>query len=141
MKKRKIAVYIRVAYKEQLNENINYQKQLIEKYLKMQKNYTVIGYYIDDGYSGLNLRRPMLEKMLEEVKKGNVNEILVSNYSRISRNILELDNFVSKNLVSQNIKLISVEDNSNYYDMEQRTRGNLEKEIKKAKRRNKNMVR
>jgi len=73
MKKRKIAVYIRVALKEELNGGINLQKQLIDSYLEKQKDYTIIGYYIDDGYSGLNLKRPMLEKMLQEIEKGKVN--------------------------------------------------------------------
>jgi len=134
MKKRKIAVYIRVALKEELNGGINLQKQLIDSYLEKQKDYTIIGYYIDDGYSGLNLKRPMLEKMLQEIEKGKVNEILVSDYSRISRDILQLDNFVSRNLTPKNIKLISIQDNSNYYDTQKIIRGNIEKEIKTLKK-------
>lgn len=104
-KKIKVAGYIRVGNKEQLNETKNIQKQLIENYVTKKENYTITDYYIDDGYSGLNLKRPMLEKMVGEIKKGNINEILVSDYARISRNILELDDFVSKYLIPRNIKL------------------------------------
>ena len=76
----------------------------------------------------------MLEKMLQEIEKGKVNEILVSDYSRISRDILQLDNFVSRNLTPKNIKLISIQDNSNYYDTQKIIRGNIEKEIKTLKK-------
>lgn len=122
-KKIKVVGYIRVGNKEQLDEIENLQKQLIENYVAKKENYTITNYYIDDGYSGINLKRPMLEKMIGEIKKGNINEILVSDYARISRNILELDDFVSKYLIPRNIKLISVREDNDFY--------NMQKEIKK----------
>ena len=74
----KVAVYIRVGNKNQVDETKNLQKNIIEEYLEKKRNYTITGYYIDDGYSGLNLKRPMLEKMLLQIEKGNIKEILVS---------------------------------------------------------------
>ncbi len=121
-KKIKVVGYIRVGNKEQLDAIENLQKQLIENYVAKKENYTITDYYIDDVYSGLNLKRPMLEKMVGEIKKGNINEILVSDYSRISRNILELDDFVSKYLIPRNIKLISVRENNDF--------SNIQKEMK-----------
>lgn len=121
-KKVKVVGYIRVGNKEQLDAIENLQKQLIENYVAKKENYAITNYYIDDGYSGLNLKRPMLEKMVGEIKKGNINEILVSDYARISRNILELDDFVSKYLIPRNIKLISVREDNDFY--------NIQKEMK-----------
>ena len=121
-KKIKVVGYIRVGNKEQLDAIENLQKQLIENYVAKKENYAITNYYIDDGYSGLNLKRPMLEKMVGEIKKGNINEILVSDYARISRNILELDDFVSKYLIPRNIKLISVRENNDF--------SNIQKEMK-----------
>lgn len=125
----KVAVYIRVGNKNQVDETKNLQKNIIEEYLEKKRNYTITGYYIDDGYSGLNLKRPMLEKMLLQIEKGNIKEILVSDYSRISRNILELDNFVSNCLLPRNVKLTSVRNNNDFYNMQKKIKNDFLKKI------------
>lgn len=125
----KVAIYIRVGNKNQIDETKNLQKKIIEEYLKKEKNYVITGYYIDVGYSGLNLKRPMLEKMLLEIEKGNIKEILVSDYSRISRNILELDNFVSDYLLPRNVKLTSVREDNDFYNIQKKIRNDFLKKI------------
>lgn len=114
----KVAIYIRVGRKEQLDIGKKLQKQLIENYLEKERNYRITGYYIDDGYSGLNFKRPMFQKMLEEIERGNIDRILVSDFARISRNIIELDNFVNKILIPRNIKLTSIRDNNDFYHIQ-----------------------
>lgn len=114
----KVAIYIRVGRKEQLDVGKNLQKQLIENYLEKERNYRITGYYIDEGYSGLNFKRPMFQKMLEEIERGNIDRILVSDFSRISRNIIELDNFVYKSLIPRNIKLTSIRDNDDFHNIQ-----------------------
>ena len=125
MLKWKVGVYLRLSNddKDKSESNsITNQRNLINLFIKKEKDIKIKDYYIDDGYSGLNLKRPMLEKMVGEIKKGNINEILVSDYARISRNILELDDFVSKYLIPRNIKLISVREDNDFY--------NIQKEMK-----------
>lgn len=116
--KRRVAVYIRVGNKEQLDEQKNAQKELIEDYLKTKKESIITNYYIDEGYSGTNLKRPMLQKMIRDIEQGNVDIIAVSDYSRISRNIRDISNLVEKHLTPKNIKLISIRDNNDFYSVQ-----------------------
>ena len=44
---------------------------------------------VDDGYSGTNLERPGMQRLLQLVDAGEVGTIIVRDLSRFSRNYLE----------------------------------------------------
>lgn len=48
----------------------------------------------DLGYSGKNLNRPDFEKMMQKVRSGQINKILVYKLDRISRNISDFSNLL-----------------------------------------------
>ena len=54
----KVAAYLRLSKEEYSNEkesnSITNQKLIIDNYLKEHREYKLIDYYIDDGYSGTN---------------------------------------------------------------------------------------
>ena len=93
----KVAAYLRLSKEEYSNEkesnSITNQKLIIDNYLKEHREYKLIDYYIDDGYSGTNFDRPEFQRMLEDIKNKLIeiiNEKL--NLSNITR--LELENKV-----------------------------------------------
>ena len=106
----KVAAYIRLSKEEYSNEkesnSITNQKLIIDNYLKEHREYKLVDYYIDDGYSGTNFDRPEFQRMLEDIKNKLIeiiNEKL--NLSNITR--LELENkvkciYIDKN---KNIKI------------------------------------
>lgn len=57
----KVAAYLRLSKEEYSNEkesnSITNQKLIIDNYLKEHREYKLIDYYIDDGYSGTNFDR------------------------------------------------------------------------------------
>lgn len=116
----KVAIYIRVGNKDQLNIATENQKCVIEEYLKKKGDCHITDYYIDNGYSGMNFKRPMFEKMCNDIKKNIVNTIAVYDYSRISRNMVDLFEFYDHHLKSRNIKLISVLDDNDFNGMRNR---------------------
>lgn len=63
----KVAVYLRLSKEEYSNEkesnSIANQKLIIDNYLKEHREYKLIDYYIDDGYSGTNFDSISYEKM------------------------------------------------------------------------------
>ena len=63
----KVAVYLRLSKEEYSNEkesnSITNQKLIIDNYLKEHREYKLIDYYIDDGYSGTNFDSISYEKM------------------------------------------------------------------------------
>ena len=93
----KVAAYLRLSKEKYSNEkesnSIANQKLIIDNYLKEHREYKLVDYYIDDGYSGTNFDRPEFQRMLEDIKNKLIeiiNEKL--NLSNITR--LELENKV-----------------------------------------------
>ena len=50
--------------------------------------------YSDKGYSGKNLDRPDFERLMEDIKKGIINRVIVYKLDRISRSILDFSSLV-----------------------------------------------
>ena len=101
----KVAAYHRLSKEEYSNEkesnSITNQKLIIDNYLKEHREYKLVDYYIDDGYSGTNFDRPEFQRMLEDIKNKLIeiiNEKL--NLSNITR--LELKNKVKCIYIDKN---------------------------------------
>ncbi len=80
------AIYIRVSTDAQREEgySIDAQKEMLTAYCvsKAIKNYE---YYIDGGFSGSNIERPELKRLIEDVKEGKIGCVLVYKLDRLSR--------------------------------------------------------
>jgi len=88
-------IYIRVSTEEQAKEgfSINAQKEKLKQYV-FARGWDIYSFYIDDGISGKNLQdRPEVLRLLEDVKAGKVNNVLVYKIDRLTRstkNLIEL---------------------------------------------------
>lgn len=90
----KICFYIRVSTEEQarnLEGSIkNQTDRLYEavKFKNLSNNFgEVVSVFIDRAKSGKDTNRPELQKMIFEISQGNINLVMVSEISRISRNM------------------------------------------------------
>ena len=122
MQKYKVGAYLRLSKEEFSNEkesnSITNQKLIIDNYLKEHKEYKLVDYYIDDGYSGTNFNRPEFQRMLEDIKNKKIDVIIIKDLSRLGRNYIETGNFIEVIFPAMGVSLISVNDNSkiNYLD-------------------------
>ena len=86
MQNKKAAIYIRVSTDAQREEgySIEAQKEMLTAYCisKGIKNYE---YYTDGGFSGSNLDRPELKKLISDVADGKIGCVLVYKLDRLSR--------------------------------------------------------
>ena len=80
-----VAIYTRVSTEDQAKEGFSLDAQLdkLRSYCKA-RDWIIGGEYIDDGYSGRNVKRPAYTKMMEEMDNWNV--LLVIKMDRIHRN-------------------------------------------------------
>ncbi len=107
----KIGIYIRVSTEEQaqvVEGSLQSQQHRMRgfadmKNLQDEKWGKIVETYIDDGYSAKNTNRPAYQRMMREIRAGRINLILVTDISRLSRNILdfcvllkELDKYKAK---------------------------------------------
>jgi len=83
---KKVGIYIRVSTQEQAEEgySIQAQKERLINYCKA-KDWNIVGIYTDAGYSGSNLDRPGIQKLIEDIKIDKMNIVLVYKLDRLSR--------------------------------------------------------
>ena len=81
----KAAIYTRVSTEDQAKEGFSLDAQLekLRSYCKA-RDWQIGGEYIDDGYSGRNVKRPAYNRMMDELDKWDT--ILVIKMDRIHRN-------------------------------------------------------
>ena len=89
----KIALYIRNSDQKQDTEEgtVKNQEQRLREFVKL-KNLSgnfgkVVGVYTDRSLSGKNMLRPAVQRLMGDVESGKINLILMSELSRISRNM------------------------------------------------------
>lgn len=86
------AIYCRVSTEEQATEgfSIHAQKDKLTKYAE-SNDWDIVDYYVDDGISGKNLNeRPEVSRLIEDVKKGRINNVLIYKLDRLTRSVKDL---------------------------------------------------
>ncbi|HOW87305.1 MAG TPA: recombinase family protein [Candidatus Omnitrophota bacterium] len=83
--KRIVAVYCRVSTEIQRErETINTQKKRLGDFCERQ-GFNPFEQYVDDGFSGGDLDRPEMTRLLNDIRNGKVGTVLVTEPSRLSR--------------------------------------------------------
>src|SRR5216683_8228726 len=89
------AVYTRKSTEEGLNQEFNSleaQREGAEAYIASQRQLgwiLVPERYDDGGYTGGNLERPALQKLLSDVEQGKIDAVTVYKVDRLSRSLLD----------------------------------------------------
>lgn len=82
----KSAIYTRVSTEEQRDYGYSIDGQIreLKDYCK-RKNYDIVDIYNDAGFSGKNMNRPQLERLLDDMKKGFIDVIVAIKVDRLTR--------------------------------------------------------
>lgn len=85
------AIYIRVSTEEQAAEgySVSAQKQKLQAFC-LSQDWEIAGFYADEGISAKDTNRPELQKMLEDIKAGLVDCVLVYRLDRLTRSVFDL---------------------------------------------------
>lgn len=67
--------------------------------------------YSDLGKTGTNFERPGFERLMNDIREGQINCILVKDFSRFGRNYIETGDYLEKILPFMKVRFISVCDN------------------------------
>lgn len=92
----KTGIYLRVSTEEQAKEgfSINAQKEKLTSYANIN-DWEIYDFYIDDGISGKNITdRPSVKRLIEDVKSGKVNNVLIYKLDRLTRSVKDLINLI-----------------------------------------------
>lgn len=112
-----VAEYIRLSQEDsdngedkQESNSITSQKALLNEFIEEHDDLTVYDTYVDDGYTGTDFNRPGFQRLLEDMRKGNINCVLVKDLSRLGRNYIEVGNYIEQIFPLFNIRFIAIND-------------------------------
>lgn len=91
-KKFVVGLYPRVSTEDQFRNGHSLGEQK-ERMLKLcdYKNYEVYKVYEDAGISAKNMNRPAFQEMIQDIKDGKINKIIVYKLDRLTRSIKDLE--------------------------------------------------
>lgn len=116
----KAAIYLRLSREdgdfscsnEKFESNsISNQRLVIMDFLKKCPEITFTREYCDDGYTGANFDRPEFQKMMEAVKKGEIDCIVVKDLSRFGREYIDAGAYIQKLFPLLGVRFIAINDN------------------------------
>lgn len=114
-----IGMYLRLSNedtnkeKNEESNSISAQRVLLTKHIEelMQGQPYSITEFCDDGFSGTNFNRPGVQALIEAAKSGNINMIIVKDFSRFGRDYLEVGRYLEYIFPILQIQFVSVNDN------------------------------
>ncbi|MCR6095408.1 recombinase family protein [Salipaludibacillus agaradhaerens] len=91
----KCAIYVRVSTDEQVKEgfSIPAQKERLKAFC-LSQGWDIVEEYIEEGWSAKNLDRPIMQRMLKDIKHKDIDIILVYRLDRLTRSVLDLYNLL-----------------------------------------------
>ena len=112
-KKYRTAAYVRLSVEDSGKpgaDTIEGQKNLLLHFIENDKSLTLYGLFCDNGRTGTDFERPEFEKLMETVKHGEVDCIVVKDLSRFGRNYKETGNYLERIFPFLGVRFIAVND-------------------------------
>ncbi len=92
------------------SNSISNQKNLIKDFLKDKDDIIVVSERVDDGYSGSNFERPGFQMMMEDIKRGTVDCVIVKDLSRFGREYIDSGKYIERLFPALGVRFIAVND-------------------------------
>lgn len=93
------------------SNSISSQKALIKQYLKDKDDIILVSERVDDGYTGSNFERPQFQLMMEDIKRGVVDCVIVKDLSRFGREYIDSGNYLERIFPALGVRFIAITDN------------------------------
>lgn len=107
----KTAVYARLSTEDLDEDTLDNQIYLLKSFVGEKTDMVLVDIYADNGFSGTNFERPEFARLMNDVKTGKVNCIVVKDLSRLGRNYIETGNLIENVFPFLNVRFIAVTDN------------------------------
>ena len=114
----KVGIYARLSSgqdekkKESIEVQIEIARKFVEEFNRNQigEVMEVIGCYTDVGKTGSNFERAGFLRLLQDIRLGKINTVIVKDLSRFGRNYLEAGNYLEKIFPFLGVRFIAVAD-------------------------------
>ena len=116
-KRYKAGIYARLSadIDEYKNESIDVQIKIAEKFVEEfnhnnKEVIDIIDYYRDLGKTGSNFNRDEFNRLMQDIRLGDIDCVIVKDLSRFGRNYLEAGNYIEKIFPFLGVRFIAVSD-------------------------------
>lgn len=103
-------IYARLSSEDKEEDTLENQIYLLKSHVESRTDMLLADTYVDNGFSGTNFQRPQFIRMMEDVKSGKINCIVVKDLSRLGRDYIETGNYIENVFPFLNVRFVSVTD-------------------------------
>jgi site-specific DNA recombinase len=123
----KTGLYVRLSIEDvrdrKDSDSIENQTYLLKQFVEKRPFLQIYSIYTDNGEKGTNFDRPEFNRLMDDVKAGRVNCIVVKDLSRFGRDYLETGNYLEKIFPFLGVRFISINDNYDSFNPENSNEG------------------
>lgn len=106
--------YIRLSVKDSrrndTDRTMENQKKLVYEYIQGRQDMELVDLYCDYGHTGTDFARPAFERLLQDVKLGTIDCIVVKDLSRFGRSYLEAGNYIERIFPFLDVRFVAIEE-------------------------------
>lgn len=112
------AAYVRLSKEDMVStsslrtesNSISNQKQLILDFVKDKADIQIVSIREDDGYTGTDYDRPDFQRMMDDIRAGVVNCVIVKDLSRFGREYINAGKYIDRLFPYYGVRLIAIND-------------------------------
>lgn len=107
-----VALYARLSEDHAVkpSESIENQLEIMKRFIASRPELGAYREYVDRAYTGTEFKRPGFQLMMEDIRNGRINCVIVKDVSRLGRNLVETSNLVEVFFPFMNVRFISIND-------------------------------
>ena len=105
-------IYARLSVNHHEGKEVSIETQIEmgKEFLKAHREILLYDCYSDLGATGTNFQREDFERLMQDVRDGWINCVIVKDFSRFGRNYIETGNFVEKIFPFMGVRFIAITD-------------------------------
>lgn len=113
--KSRAGIYVRLSVKDngyQSSDSLENQIALLKRFIQNQKEeFELVRLYVDNGTTGTDFDRKEWNHLIEDIKSGEINCIMIKDFSRIGRNYIEVGTYLEEIFPSLGVRVVAVNEN------------------------------
>lgn len=107
-------LYARLSLESEANRErntIENQMALLKSFVAGKKDLEAVQEYFDISKTGTDFDRPGFSKMMQDIREGRINCVIVKDLSRLGRNYVDAGNYIERVFPFFHVRFIAVNDN------------------------------
>ncbi len=103
--------YIRLSYTDDKtveSNSVSNQRKLIDDFIAQHPEIEAVAEKVDDGYNGVLYNRPAFMEMMELIKSGKANCVIVKDLSRLGREYIETGRYLRRVFPAYGVRFIAI---------------------------------